>query len=169
MLNASNTYNGGWDSWNLWQNNVLFAINIIAGIFHIYIWSQVFIQKIKIDLSFIFSAAYMCSDIFLVSCGLIVYAIRIQYWLPVTRWSCYFEVYSMFYFNLFESYCLAGLNICRYYQIARNQNIYVRHRRKIFFLSHHCYNIHISKFLHSRFIWLGYYCRTTRCKLHGDV
>jgi len=41
----------------------------------------------------------------------------------------------MFYFNLLEPYCLTALNICRYWQIAWNQNIYKFHRRKLILIS----------------------------------
>ncbi len=41
----------------------------------------------------------------------------------------------MFYFNLFDSCILTALNICRYFQIARNQNIYKFHRRKLILIS----------------------------------
>jgi hypothetical protein len=37
----------------------------------------------------------------------------------------------MFYIYLFEYYSFTELNICRYCQIVRNQNIYETHRRKL--------------------------------------
>jgi hypothetical protein len=135
MANESFTDLGGWDSTNLVQNNVIFIIFILATLLHFHLWLQLFIHKTKFDLSFIFSLSYISADIFLISFYFIQYGIRIRSWIPVTRSSCYFEAYSMFYFNLFESYCLTLLNICRYWQIVRNENAYKFHRRKVILIS----------------------------------
>jgi hypothetical protein len=135
MDNESVIHVGGWDSVNLSQHNVLFVICVIAAVLHFLIWFQLLVQKKKFDLSFLFSLGYISSDIFLISFYFIQYIIRIQSWIPVTRFSCYFEAYSMFYFNLIESFCLTTLNICRYWQIVRNQNIYTVHRRRLLITS----------------------------------
>ncbi len=135
MVNQSFTYQGGWDSLNLLQNNVIFSIYIIATILHFLLWFQLFIHKTKFDLSFIFPLSYTSTDIFLILFYFIQYGIHVRSWLPVTRLSCYFEAYSIFYFNLLESYSLTALNICRYWQIVRNQNIYKFHRRKLILIS----------------------------------
>jgi hypothetical protein len=135
MVNESFNHLGGWNSWNLSQNNVIFSISVIATILHFHLWSQLIIHKIKFDLSFMFPVGYISTDIFLLLFYFIQYSIRIRSWIPVTRLSCYFEAYSMFYFNIFELYCLAALNICRYWQIVRNQNIYKFHRRKLILIS----------------------------------
>jgi hypothetical protein len=37
----------------------------------------------------------------------------------------------MLYFNLLKSFCLTTLNICRYWQIVRNQRLYTIHRRSL--------------------------------------
>jgi hypothetical protein len=135
MANESVIHIGGWDSVDLSQNNVLFAICIIAVVFHCLLWFQLFVQKKKFDLSFLFSLGYVSCDIFLILSYFIQYTIRIQWWIPITRFSCYFEAYSMFYFNLLESFCLTTLNICRYWQIVRNQNLYTVHRRRLLIAS----------------------------------
>ena len=124
-------HQGGWNSFNLSKNNLIFSIYVIATILHCHIWSQLFIQKIKFDLSFIFILSYISTDIFLLLSYFIQYSIRIRPWIPVTPFSCYFEAYSMYYFNLFESYSLSALNTCRYWQIVRNMNIYKFYRRKV--------------------------------------
>jgi hypothetical protein len=131
MTNESFSDHGGWNSSNLLENNVVFVICLIAIIFHFSIWFQLFIHKTKFDLTFLFPLSYMSTDIFMVLCYFIQYSIRIRSWIPVTPLSCYFEAYSIFYFNLFELYSLTALNICRYWQIVRNRNIYTFHRRKL--------------------------------------
>jgi len=135
MTNESFSHLGGWNSSNLLQNNVILVICIIATILHFHLWFQLIIHKIKFDLSFLFSLGYISIDIFLLASFFIQYSIRIRSWIPVTHLSCYFEAYSMFYFNLLEPYSLTALNICRYWQIVRNQNIYKFHRRKLILIS----------------------------------
>jgi hypothetical protein len=135
MANESFTHLGGWDSTNLVQNNVIFILYIVAAILHFHLWLQIFIHKTKFDLSFIFSLGYISTDLFLILFYFIQYSIRIRPWIPVTRLSCYFEAYGMFYFNLIEPYFLVLLNICRYWQIARNENFYKFHRRKVILIS----------------------------------
>jgi hypothetical protein len=135
MENESFNHYGGWNSSNLLQNNVIFVICIIATVLHFHLWFQLIIHKTKFDLSFIFSLGYISTDIFLLLSYFIQYSIRIRSWIPVTRLSCYFEAYSMFYSDLLEPYCLTALNICRYWQTARNQNIYIFHRRKLILIS----------------------------------
>ena len=131
MFNESFTHLGGWNSLNLSQNNIIFIICIVAAILHFLIWFQLFIHKIKFDITFLFSLGYILTDIFLLSSYFIQYSIRIRSWIPVTRVSCYFEAYFMFYFNLYELYCLTALNICRYCQVVRNRNVYTLHRRTL--------------------------------------
>lgn len=131
MSNNSLIYQNNWNSLNLTENKYLLIICIFAIIFHIQIWLQMFIEKIKFDFSFIFPLCYMITDILLLLCYFIQYIIRIRSWIPLTIWFCYFEAYSMFYINLIELYCLTGLNICRYWLIIRNDNIYINHRRKL--------------------------------------
>ncbi len=41
----------------------------------------------------------------------------------------------MFYFNLLEPYFLVLLNICRYWQIVQNKNVYRIYRRKVILIS----------------------------------
>jgi hypothetical protein len=135
MTNESFMDVGGWDSTNLVQNNVLFIMSIVATILHFHLWLQLFIHKTKFDLSFIFSLGYISTDLFAILFYFIQYSIRIRSWIPVTRLSCYFEAYGMFYFNLIDSYCLPLLNICRYWQITRNENVYKFHRRKVILIS----------------------------------
>jgi hypothetical protein len=135
MANESVTDLGGWDSTNLVQNNVIFIICVLSTLLHFHLWLQLFIHKTKFDLSFIFSLGYISTDLFLISFYFIQYSIRIRSWIPVTRLSCYFEAYSMFYFNLLEPYFLVLLNICRYWQIVRNENVYKFHRRKVILIS----------------------------------
>jgi len=135
MTGESFTYLGGWNLSNLLKNDVIFILYIIATIFHFQLWLQLFIHKTKFDLSFLFSLGYIAIDIFITLSYFIQYSIRIRSSIPVTHLSCYFEAYSVFYFNLYEPYCLAALNICRYLQIVRNQNIYKFHRRKLILIS----------------------------------
>jgi hypothetical protein len=135
MANESSTHVGGWNSTNLLQNNVLFILYIIAAILHINLWIQLFINKTKFDLSFIFSLGYVATDLFIILFYFIQYSIRIRSWIPITRLTCYFEAYAMFYFNLVEAYCLTLLNVCRYWQIVRNENAYKFHRRKVILIS----------------------------------
>jgi hypothetical protein len=135
MANESVTDLGGWDSTNLVQNNVIFIMSVLAAILHFHLWLQLFIHKTKFDLSFIFSLGYISTDLFLISFYFIQYSIRIRSWIPVTRSSCYFEAYSMFYFNLLEPYFLVLLNICRYWQIVQNKNVYRIYRRKVILIS----------------------------------
>ena len=131
MANEPSTQNGGWNSLNQSQNNVIFVIYVMAAVLHCLLWLQLFIHKTKFDLTFLFSLGYMSTDTFLFSFYFIQYSIRIRSWIPVTPLSCYFEAYSMLYFNLIESYCLTALSISRYGQIVRNQNIFIVHRRKV--------------------------------------
>jgi hypothetical protein len=131
MANESVIHVGGWNSADLSQNNVLFAICVITAVLHCLLWFQLFVQKKKFDLSFLFSLGYISTDVFLILSYFIQYTIRIQSWIPITRFSCYFEAYSMLYFNLLKSFCLTTLNICRYWQIVRNQNLYTVHRRRL--------------------------------------
>jgi hypothetical protein len=135
MANESVTDLGGWDSTNLVQNNIIFIICVVATLLQYHLWLQLFIHKTKFDLSFIFSLGYISTDLFLLSFYFIQYSIRIRSWIPVTRLSCYFEAYSMFYFNLLESYSLTLLNACRYGQITRNESVYRIHRRKVILIS----------------------------------
>ncbi len=135
MANESFNHLGGWNSTNLLQNNIIFIICVLACILQFNLWLQLFIHKTKFDLSFIFSLGYISTDLFLISFYFIQYSIRIRSWIPVTRSSCYFEAYSMFYFNLLESYSLTLLNACRYWQIVRNENVYRIHRRKVILIS----------------------------------
>jgi hypothetical protein len=135
MANESVTDLGGWDSKNLVQNNVIFIMSVLAAILHFHLWLQLFIHKTKFDLSFIFSLGYISTDLFLISFYFIQYSIRIRSWISVTRSSCYFEAYSMFYFNLLEPYFLVLLNICRYWQIVQNKNVYRIYRRKVILIS----------------------------------
>jgi hypothetical protein len=131
MANESFTVLGNWDPLNRSQNNVILFMCVIAAVLHFLLWLQLFIHKTKFDLTFLFAIGYILTDIFLLLFYFIQYSIRIRSWISVTRLSCYFEAYSTFYINLLELYCLAALNICRYWQIARNQNMYIVHRRKL--------------------------------------
>ena len=135
MSNESFDYPGGWDSISTWQNDILLVVCILAAIFHGNLWLQLFLRKTKFDLSFVFSLGYIATDSFLILFYFIQYSIRSRAWIPITRPMCYLEAYGMFYINIVESYCLTILNMCRYYQISRNENIYVRHRRKVIFVS----------------------------------
>ncbi len=128
MSNESFSHLGGWNSLNLSQNNAVLILSISAAIHHFLMWFQVFIQKTKFDLTFLFPFGYLSSDIFLILAYFIQYSIRIRSWIPVTSFSCYFEAYFMFYVNLCQSYFLTALNICRYCQIVRNRNMYILHR-----------------------------------------
>ena len=124
-----------WDSTNRLFGDVIFTISIFAAISHCSIWFQIILHKTKFDLSFIFSLGYIAGDIFVLISSFINYAIRTRTMLGGTRSFCYFEAYSIFIFNLLQSYDLALLNICRYYQIVRNQNIYENHRRILISIS----------------------------------
>jgi len=135
IANGSFTHQGGWNSLNLLQNNVIFILYVIATIFHFLLWFQILIHRTKFGLSFLFPLSYISTDLFLILFDFIQYSIRIRSWIPVTNLSCYFEAYSMFYVNIFELYSLAALNICRYWQIVRNQDIYKFHRRKLLLIS----------------------------------
>ena len=42
---------------------------------------------------------------------------------------------GLLYINLLELYCLDALNICRYWLIVRNQNVYIVYRRKLILIS----------------------------------
>lgn len=128
-------YTGGRNSLSQLQSKIILTISIIAVILHSYIWLQVFIQKIKIDRSFIYPLGYISTDIFLLIFYFVQYSIRVRSWIPITTSFCHFEAYGMFVFNLYENYPLAALNICRYWQIVRNRNVYQVHRQKLYFIS----------------------------------
>jgi len=132
MQNQSSfNHTGGWDSFNLSLHNVLLVINIIGALLHYTIWIRLFVQKTKFDLAFIFALCYIGTDLVLTTFYFIQHAIRIQSWISITPVFCYFEAYGMFYFNIYGSYCLTTLNIGRYWQIVRNQNIYMIHPRRV--------------------------------------
>ncbi|CAF0929630.1 unnamed protein product [Adineta steineri] len=131
MDNGSIIQVGGWDSTNLAQNNIIFGVCVVAAILHTLLWSQMIMRKTKFDITLLFSLGYVSTDIFLLLFYFITYAIRIRSWIPITLATCYFEAYAMFYFNILETYSLMALNISRYWQIVRNPNTYIDHRKMI--------------------------------------
>ena len=135
MTNRSTIQSDQWNSTLLLYNNIIFTICILAIISHCSIWFQLFVHKTKFDLSFVFSLGYIVGDLFLLPSYLIDYSVRLRVQSSVTPLFCYFQAYSIFIFNLLQSYDLALLNICRYRQIVRNQNIYQDHRQKLLCIS----------------------------------
>ncbi|CAF0929663.1 unnamed protein product [Adineta steineri] len=131
MYNGSIIQGGGWDPTDLAQNNIIFGVCVVAAILHTFLWSQLIMRKIKFDITLLFSLGYISTDIFLLFFYFIAYAIRIRSWIPITLATCYFEAYAMFYFNILETYSLMALNISRYWQIVRNPNTYIDHRKMI--------------------------------------
>ena len=129
MFNESSIQFTEWNSKNFFFDQIIFVICLLATISHFSLWIQLILHKAKFDVSFMFSVGYIAQDPLLLLCYYINYSIRIRSSLHVKRSFCYFEAYSIFIFNLLQSYDLALLNICRYYQIVRNQNVYKRYRQ----------------------------------------
>ncbi|CAF0772772.1 unnamed protein product [Adineta ricciae] len=118
----------GWSSTVLFQNHILLGIALLGTFLHSLLWFQLFFRRIPLDLSLIFPACYISTDIFILSSYFVQYAIRSTATTPTWRASCYFEAYFAFYFNVLESFYLTVLHMCRYLQIVRNKNIYMDHR-----------------------------------------
>ncbi|CAF0859377.1 unnamed protein product [Adineta ricciae] len=124
----------GWSSTVLYQNRILLGIGLLGTFLHSLLWFQLFFHRIPLDLSLIFPACYVSTDIFILLSYLVQYVIRSTATTPTWRASCYFEAYFAFYFNILESFYLTLLHICRYLQIVRNKNIYMDHRYLVLFM-----------------------------------
>ncbi|UJR11710.1 hypothetical protein I4U23_015891 [Adineta vaga] len=134
ILESFGNYTIGWNAVTLSQNYVLLSITLVGVFLHSSLWFQLFFHKIKFDLSFIFALGYVSTDIFLLSGYLVQYGIRSTARTRTWQISCYFEAYFMLFFNILESFYLTCLNLCRYWQIVRNESIYVKYPRHVLLL-----------------------------------
>ncbi|UJR11713.1 hypothetical protein I4U23_015894 [Adineta vaga] len=134
LLQSFGTNTIGWSALTLSQNYVFLSIALIGVFLHSSLWFQLFYHKIKFDLSFIYSLGYVSTDIFLFSGYFVQYGIRSTARTRTWQISCYFEAYFILYFNILESFYLACINLSRYWQIVRNENIYVKYPRRVLLL-----------------------------------
>ncbi|CAF0825750.1 unnamed protein product [Adineta ricciae] len=124
----------GWSLVVLSQNHILLSISSIGVFLHFLLWFQLFYHKIRFDFSFIFPLCYISTDIFLIIGYFVQYGIRTTAKTTTSQVSCYFEAFFGIYFNILETCYLAAISVCRYYQIVRNENVYIRHSYGILFI-----------------------------------
>ena len=134
IVGLPNNSTNGWNSLNLSENDFLLSITCFGVFLHSLLWFQFFIHRIKFDFSFIFPICYISTDMFMFIGYFVQYSIRST--MSTGTWNvlCYFEGYFTLYFNMLESFFLTSLNICRYYQIVYNKQIYSIHRHLILFV-----------------------------------
>jgi len=124
----------------IWSNDAagkvksLFVICIIASIFHLIFQLNLIAYSSVRQRSMQWLYAYLITDFMLLIRFFVLYAYR---------WSslcvphllrtiiCYYEAMFDSYLNLLQSYILLALNICRYFQVARNYNVYLAKKHLI--------------------------------------
>ena len=112
----------------------------IAAVIHAIFWLQLALCASVRQSSMQWIYSYLVTDVLLIIRFFWNYIVRTQTTdcNPSRAWvvfMCYFEATVDNYLNIIEVYILLALNICRYIQIAYNQNVY-RLYKKSLVLSH---------------------------------
>jgi len=111
-----------------------FVICLIALPIHALFWIHLLFYSSVREKGMIWLYIYLLSDVFLIFRFLLFFGLRTNKVCILTStriYLCYFEATSKFYTNIFQSYILLGLNVCRYIQIVHNLNVYTKNRRAV--------------------------------------
>ena len=114
------------------------SVCIIATVTHSIFWLQFIFYPTIRQKTMQWLYAYLLTDILLLTRFFFTFIVRtISYECTANFiWSlfvCYFEAAVDNYLNVLEVYILLALNLCRYVQITRNQNVYLTHVRLLAF------------------------------------
>jgi hypothetical protein len=111
---------------------------IIASIIHVVFWLQLVFHSSVRKTAMQWIYAYLITDILLLFRFFFLYIVHTKSTEcePNSSWIlfiCYFEATVDNYLNILEVYILLALNICRYVQIASNQNVYQVYKNILIF------------------------------------
>lgn len=110
------------------------VICLLAVPIHVIFWIHLLFYPSVRQKGMIWLYIYLLSDLFLIFRFLLFYGQRVNN-VCISRstriYLCYFEAVSKLYITVLQSYILLGLNICRYVQIVRNRNVYIKNIRLV--------------------------------------
>jgi hypothetical protein len=127
--NGTCPYSLLWDQSTIDSQRPALYVCIVASIAHSIFWSQLIFLPAVRNKSMQWLYAYLATDILLLFRFFFLFIVHItsNECIPNFAWSlfiCYFEAIFDNYLNALEVYILLALNICRYFQIVHNRNVY---------------------------------------------